>query len=207
MNAHPMKTSTLAFLACLSLGLVSGVSSADQTPLPDLGMNEHGFSFMISTPANPDGTIVHMMPNTQYNPLLIPCDVTWLSGGAEGIAYKSDAGPTVHSLLWESFWTAAGSPLPLRGYSGAALPSQFGVWLVNLQQPHDSIGVGWYMIDTIDNLRDGMPQPSDLPADQVVRMNVTVTGYTDDSHTTAYGDANPADNTADFWFKRECSCQ
>jgi hypothetical protein len=49
-------------------------------------------------------------------------------------------------------------------------------------------------------------QPGNLPADQPVRMHLDLSASADAGHTQPVTDPSPANNTADIWVKRECSC-
>jgi len=199
-----MKNNALAILTLLSLGLVSGMTSAQGAPTPDLALNEHELAFGWTTPEEPDLFVVKLTPNTKYNPLIIPCNANWISGNLI-MEYNSE-GPTVYPRMVESFYNENGTPLVTHGYSGAPLSNSFTLW-APAQSPHQPITEGYFMFDAVSQVRNIIPQPSDLPADQLVRIHLALTGYTDNTATTAYADANPADNVRDFWFKRQCSCQ
>jgi hypothetical protein len=192
-----------AIVTCLSLGLVSGVSAADGASAPDLSISATEAYFSITAGGVSTGDI-NIAQNTRYNPVLVPCDATWISAYLH-VDYNGD-GPTVYPGMSTTYYNEDGSLLALHGFDGRSLPNPMLGWMWGLD-PDASTGVGWYMFDATDMWRHLVAQPGDLPEGELVRIRFALTDYADSAYSTLLVDATPADNARDFWFKRECACQ
>lgn len=193
-------------LAFASLGFVALVTAAATSVAAnrgvDLSLNPAHLDFTYHSPSG-DLADLPMTPNTVHNPLILPCDVT-LFGGELVVDYQG-TGPNVFPRVDFSFFTAGGAVLPTSGCTGiplATMPMDLGVMSAGTSQLDGYTPVAappapfcaW------------QAQPANFPANQPVRMHLTLSGSTDAAHLLPIVDSNTSNNTVDVWVKRECSC-
>jgi hypothetical protein len=139
------------------------------------------------------------------NRIVLPCDVQ-MFGGQIDINYAG-AGPTVFPKFTATFFDGQNNLIVSSGY----LKTQALTSVIGTLAPMTAGSVqtdGLTPVSSTSQFCAWLFQPSDLPADKVVRMHAQLTAYPDDTyHGNVVGDPNPANNGHDIYVRRSCSCQ
>jgi hypothetical protein len=191
--ASALATSTLLATA----GLAFASTQAD------IGFDPNRMFFRYTSPGVDSS--FQVLPDNLHNPIVLPCNVQ-LFGGQIDIDYAG-AGPTVFPNLTATFFDDHNNPI----VSGGCLNNQVvsGTSSNLNAMTAGSVQVdGYTPVSSTTQFCAWQFQPSDLPADTVVRMHLQLTAYPDATYQgNRVGDPNPADNRHDIYIRRSCSCQ
>jgi hypothetical protein len=196
-----MKKPLLTALGSLTI-LLAAESVVLASKGSDLGIDPSRLFFVYDAPSGNSGEF-QLLPNTDKNPLILPCDLE-LFGGQIDLTYDG-GGSTVYPRVAFSFYDSSNTLITSSGYSGYA---SLGVMEMDVQPmtPNTRQMDGYTPVDSVGMFRDWQFQPSDLPANAIVRMHMNVELWADANHSQAVADANPSNNARDIWVKRECGC-
>lgn len=179
-----------------ALTLVLGASSAHAF---DLGFDTSRLFIAIDDPAP-----IQMFPNTKHNPVLLACDVE-MFGSHIRLDYTG-SGPAVYPSIDVEVLDANDQPISSSGCTGT---TWFNHEISNLSPmtAGTSADAGLTFVSSTSQFCAWMFQPGDLPADEVVRVHLTLNEYSNAAYTASIADSNAANDALDVWVKRECSCQ
>lgn len=192
--ASTLATSTL--LAAAGLAIASTQA--------DIGFDPNRIFFRYTAPGVDSGDF-QVLPDNLHNPIVLPCDVQ-MFGGQIDINYAG-AGPTVFPKFTATFFDDHNNPI----VSSGCLKTQALTSVIGTLAPMTAGSVqtdGLTPISSTSQFCAWLFQPSDLPADKVVRMHAQLTAYPDDTYQgNVVADPNPANNGHDIYVRRSCSCQ
>jgi hypothetical protein len=169
---------TILSIMTLLLAAESMVFASNGTA--DLAIEPGRLFFVYKAPSG-NSDQFQMLPNTDKNPLILPCDLQQF-GGQLDLTYGSN-GPTVYPRVSFGFYDARNAPITSGGYS---LDAQA---MTAKSKQTD----GYTRVDSVG-----------IPANAVVRLHMNVELWSDSKHTQAMPDTNPSNNARDIWLKREC---
>ncbi|HEU4730673.1 MAG TPA: hypothetical protein VFT22_22415 [Kofleriaceae bacterium] len=185
-------------LAITSLLVTAGIVNA--APQADLGLDANRMFFRYYTPSA-DSHDVRIVPDNVFAPIVLPCD-TQTFGGQLTIDYPG-AGPTVVPHLAITLFDDNGQPISSQTCKkDKTITSVAGDFAAI--SPGTTQDDGYTPISSTNEWCGWMFQPTDLPADTVVRMHVELTASYLGSPVS---DPNLADNHHDIYVRRACSCK
>jgi hypothetical protein len=192
--ASTLATSTL--LAAAGLAIAS--------PPADIGFDRNRMFFEYTAPGVDSGAF-QVLPDNLHDPIVLPCDVQTFGGGID-IDYVG-AGPTIFPKLTATYFDDQNAPILSAGCLGTqALTSEWGGMAAMTAGSVQNDG--YTLINSTSPFCPWLFQPSDLPADTVVKIHVQLTAHliasVQDSPLT---DPNPANNDHDIYVRRSCSCE
>ncbi len=198
-----------ATLASATLITAAGIALADDPA--DLALDANRMFFRYWAPGMDSGDF-QVLPGNVHNPIVLPCGVTQF-GGQFDIDYLG-TGPTVYPKLAVTFFDDQNQAIPSQGCQGDTSLSSVTGWF----NPITAGGVqpaGYYLVSsTLTGPNPANPwcrwlfQPTDLPADHVVRIHYAFTNYEDSTYAgSTVPDPNPANDARDIYVRRACSCQ
>ena len=139
--------------------------------------------------------------NTISHPLLLHCDVTQY-GSQVDVRYLTGGDP-VYPQLQSRYYILPNTTIWSGGYSNT---QHFSVDASNLNQllPLTTETAGQASISAIDQFRDYLFQPGDLPANTTVRHAMHVTLFTNAGYSAEVTDGVPLDNNRSVYIRRVC---
>jgi len=182
--------------------LIAAAGIAIAGPPADIGFDPNRMFFRYQAPGVDSGDF-QVVPENRYNPIVLPCDVQ-VFGGQNDIDYLG-TGPTVFPHLTATFFNGQ-NQIVSKGCTGLQLFSDEGGFFYAMtagsmqRNGYYAISSGYGCVTLF--------QPSDLPADTVVRMHLQLSAYLDNTgQGSAIADPNPANNGHDIYVRRSCACQ
>lgn len=196
-----MKKLVSAFLGTLVLSLAAGAALAQGSA--DMTLDRDRLYFRFWT-ADTDSGEIQMLPNTKHNPLVLPCDLTRF-GGQLDAKNKSSAQP-VYANVVERLYYEDGQLLVTHGYSGAVTLDHSDTNISQLIASGGTQPAGFLTVDSEGFARHWFWHPSELPANEPIRVELTVEAYSDAMFTQLVGESDPSDNVRNIWIVRQCAC-
>lgn len=184
-----------AVLGSLAVTLAAGVTLAQVSADLSLDPGRLYFKYWAPTVTSDE---IHMLPNTEYNPLVLPCDLTKL-GGQFDVHNRASRQP-VYADVVQRLYHQNGQPI----VSTSPNPVKFTD--TNITPPVVAGGLQTAGYVTVDSSLNWIWQPSDLPANEPVRLELMATAYQDAAFTVPAGESNWSDNAQNIWIVRQCGC-
>jgi hypothetical protein len=199
----PMNKLVASTLATSSLLLATAGLGIAGSPA-DIGFDPNRMFFQYAAPGVNSGAF-QVLPDNRHDPIVLPCDVQMFGGGID-IVYAG-AGPTVFPKLTLSLFDDQNKPIVSAGcLNNQVLTSESGN--MGAMTAGTVQNDGYTAVSSTSQFCAWLFQPSDLPADEVVRMHMQLTAYPDGTYQgSVVGDPNPANNAHDIYVRRSCSCQ
>jgi hypothetical protein len=173
------------------------------SPQADIGFDPNRFFFRYTAPGVDSGAF-QVPPDNVHNPIVLPCDVQMFGGGID--IHHAGVGPAVFPKLTATYFDHTTQIV-----SGGCLKNQLlpDEWTGFNAMPAGSVQNDRYiLVDSTNPFCASLFQPSDLPADTVVRVHLQLTAYPDATRQgSRVDDPNPANNGHDIYVRRSCSCQ
>ncbi|HEU4733141.1 MAG TPA: hypothetical protein VFT22_34850 [Kofleriaceae bacterium] len=192
-------TSTLA--ATTIAGAVAPTIASAQA---DLAVDRNTMLFRYLAPGVDSGAI-QVIPDNLHNPIVLPCDVQSF-GGQMDLDYLG-AGPTVFPKVTATYFDAQNQQIA----SGGCLADHVFTEVVGTFHAMSAGTIqqdGFTMVSSTNQFCNWLYQPSDLPADAVVRIHLQLTAYPDDTYQgSLVPDPDLSNNGRDVYVRRACSCQ
>jgi hypothetical protein len=180
---------------------------------PDLELSKSQFYLTSHAPSAGTSTVVLPVPappapgpfsfNTAASPFVLPCDLDNFGGQMQANLLSSTT-----PVYWQGdvrFYNQQAQLIVGHGYSGS---NTFDHAILNVSailNPGASALAGFTPISSVNQFRDWMWQPSDLPANTAVRMEWTLGSFADAGFTQALTDSHPENNVANVWLMRVCA--
>jgi len=190
-------------LATSTLLATAGLAIAG--PPADIGFDRNRMLFEYTAPGVDSGAF-QVLPDNIHDPIVLPCDVQTFGGGMD-IAYIG-AGPSVFPLLRATYFDDQNTQIVSAGcLNNQTLTSEWG-GMGEIAAGSVQKDDGYTLINSTSPFCPWLFQPSDLPADTVVRMHVTLTPYLNNSFQGApVTDPDLSNNAHDIYVRRACSCR
>jgi hypothetical protein len=193
------------------LALIFAASTLDATaglavagPPADLGFEPNRMFFRFVAPST--GTVdFQVLPDNLHNPIVLPCDLQEFGGQAD-FKYIG-AGPTVFPKFTEAFFNAQNNQSIVSSGCTGLLVLQ-NEWAYFHAMTAGSVQTdGYGTVSSTNQFCPWMFQPSDLPADTVVRIHLTIAPYdSDSSQANPVSDPDLSNNEHDIYVRRSCAC-
>jgi hypothetical protein len=189
-------------LATSTLFAAAGLAIAG--PTADIGFDRNRMFFEYTAPGVDSGAF-QVLPDNVHDPIVLPCDVQTFGGGID-IDYIGP-GPTVFPLLRATYFNDQNTQIVSAGcLNNQVLTSEWGGMAAMTAGSVQNDG--YTLINSTSPFCPWLFQPSDLPADTVVRMHVTLTPYPDSSFQgNPVSDPDLSNNAHDIYVRRSCSCR
>ncbi|HZJ64361.1 MAG TPA: hypothetical protein VFD36_12650 [Kofleriaceae bacterium] len=168
----------------------------------DLGFVPDRMFFRYIAPST--GTVdLQMLPDNVNNPIVLPCDVEVFGGQAD-----FEYGGTVPAVFPRTKATLfhGNSPIVSSGCRSNQVVQDVQFDMTAMADGAVQTD-GYTVVSSTNQLCAWLFQPSDLPADTVVRVHLSVAGYEDSARTQLAADPKPANNQHDIFIRRSCTCQ
>jgi hypothetical protein len=170
----------------------------------DIGFKPNRMFFRYTAPGMDSGNF-QVLPENRYNPIVLPCGVqvfqTQIDINADG------AGLRVFPKVTVTFFDDQNNPIVSSGcLKDRMLPSVSRT--LNAMTPGSVQTDSLNLVSSVNQFCDWLFQPSDLPADKVIRIHEQLAAYSDDTHQgNLVDDPNPANNAHDVYVRRSCSLE
>lgn len=168
----------------------------------DLGFVPNRIFFRYMAPSKSTGDF-QVLPDNVNNPIVLPCDVEVLQGQVD-FEYTG-IGPTLFPRMTATLFVG-NNPIVSSGCQhNQVVPKvqvDTGAMTAGSVQTD-----GYTPVSSTNQFCAWLFQPSDLPADTVVRMHLSLAGYEDSLYQKLAADPTPANNEHDIFIRRSCTCQ
>jgi hypothetical protein len=189
-----------------ALVLTSGLATAAQATDLGLDASRYFVQHQVKGALAPVYQVLPSKPgpnpfNDMETPYLLPC---WVQNfGGQVKVDSAPGGDVSYPRLTVRFYRKNGQPIVTQGFDGIVSLDHLDSDLPPLA-PGESEDVGYTPLSTVNPFRTWMFQPKDLPANQPVRMELSVTPFADAQYTQPGPDSNPGNDTVNFWVQRAC---
>jgi len=141
--------------------------------------------------------------NTPQDPLVLPCDLEQL-GGEIRVDLLTSPTPVFWALTLRLV-KQDDSAIVSHGYSGMQNFDSFLVPVSTSVSPGALAYAGYVLVSSIHQFNEWMYQPSELPVNTPVRLELAVEPFADAGFTQPVTDNVPSNDIANLWVERVCA--
>ena len=141
--------------------------------------------------------------NTPQDPFVLPCDVETFGGQIRTNLLTAPV--PVFWQLTTRFLLEDDSVIVSHGHSGMQTFDEVVVQVSQSLSPGDGAYAGYMPVSSVNPWSEWMYQPSELPPNTPVRMELVVAPFEDAGFTQAIPDNEPSNDVVNLWVERVCT--